>query len=332
MMKFTNRRVAALLVAAGVSWSCVLQGQTVQSLAKVSASLPKYLVATPIKSVVEVPGTDALTDLGDEWNRGFKKFHPEARIQFKAKLTKDVVQGLINGTSILAITARELTPEELRNFQAKFGYQPMRIPVCLDANIVFVHKDNPITSITMEQLDAIYSKSRLGGAKAPAVRWGDLGVRGDLAKRTINAYSRAEGAATRQSFANMVMLKGEFRPGIIDREDTQSLAESILTDPAGIAFSTLTGWYAANKVLPVVPYQGTEPRFPNQDNVTSSRYPMPRLFYAYVNRTPGKPLDPGVNEVLHYILASEGQNDVANVGLLPGPVEFISIALKRLAR
>jgi phosphate transport system substrate-binding protein len=66
--------------------------------------------------------------------------------------------------------------------------------------------------------------------------------------------------------------------------------------------------------------------------VTSSRYPMPRLFYAYLNRAPGKPVAAPVDEALHYILAQEGQNEVADVGLLPGPVEFMSIALKRLSR
>ena len=87
-----------------------------------------------------------------------------------------------------------------------------------------------------------------------------------------------------------------------------------------------------NKTLPVVPYAGTEARYPTQELVTASKYPMPRMFYAYLNRAPGKPVAPPVNEVLHYILAQEGQNEVADVGLLPGPVEFMTIALKRLNR
>ena len=101
---------------------------------------------------------------------------------------------------------------------------------------------------------------------------------------------------------------------------------------AGIAFGPLGSWYAANKILPVVPYGGTDARYPNQDNLTTSKYPMPRLYYVYVNRPPGKPLEPSVNEFLHYILAKEGQNAVADAGLIPGPVEFLAIALKRLSR
>jgi len=82
----------------------------------------------------------------------------------------------------------------------------------------------------------------------------------------------------------------------------------------------------------VVPLRGEDARFPNQENVTTSKYPMPRLYYAYLNRTPGAPLPGPVNEVIHFLLSQEGQNAVADSGLLPGPPEFIQIALKRLSR
>jgi phosphate transport system substrate-binding protein len=184
----------------------------------------------------------------------------------------------------------------------------------------------------MEQLDAIYSRNRLGGAPAAAVVWGDLGVQGELAKRTINAYARAEGTATRSAFGTVCLLGGPYRAGIIDREDSSALAEAVSTDAAGIGFGPMASWFATNKTLPVVPYAATEARYPTQEMVTTSKYPMPRLFYAYLNRAPGQPVPTPVNEALHYILAQEGQNVVADIGLLPGPVEFMSIALKRLAR
>ena len=162
--------------------------------------------------------------------------------------------------------------------------------------------------------------------------WGDLGVQGELAKRPINAYARAEGTATRASFATQTLLKGEYRAGIIDREDSSALAEAVSTDVAGIGFGPMASWFATNKTLPVVPFGTTEARYPTQEMVTSSKYPMPRMFYGYLNRAPGQPVPPAVNEALHYILTQEGQNVVADVGLLPGPVEFMAIALKRLSR
>jgi phosphate transport system substrate-binding protein len=280
---------------------------------------------------LEISGTDAIADLGDEWSKTFTQFQSQGRIVYLPKLTREAVKDLVEGARPLIITARELSTEEMQTFQTKFGYQPMRIPVCLDAIIVFVHKNNPITSISMEQLDAIYSKELRGGAKGPIALWNELKVKGDLGKRPIQAYARTEGS-TRDSFKASVLQGGEYRTGVVPRPDASSLAESILTDEAGIAFGSLASWYAGVKVLPIIPYKATDARAPNQENVTTSRYPMPRLYYAYVNRAPGQPLDPMVNEFLHFLLSSDGQGVVADVGILPAPAEFLTVALKRLDR
>ncbi len=329
--KYTNL-LPGLVVAAILVSPCVVRAQTAQIRAKVPASIPAYQPSVTVKGPIDIPTADELSDLGEEWSSAFKKVHAEANLVFRSQLTRDAIKSFVNGTSPLVLAAREMSPEETQAFQAKFAYMPMRIPVCLDANIVFVNKNNPISSISIEQLDAIYSKSRLGGAKAPALVWGDLGLKGEWAKLPINAYARAEGTATRASFADKAMLKGEFRTGIIDRPDPSALAEAVMTDQAGIAFGTMASWYFANKVIPVVPYHGEDARFPSQEAVTTSKYPMPRLFYAYLNRAPGQPLPPAINEVIHFLLTQDGQNAVADSGLLPGPPEFIAIALRRLSR
>jgi phosphate transport system substrate-binding protein len=326
------RILLTLCMAAALPAVGGLRADTVRVRAKVSEALPHYQPKVTVKGTLEIPLTDALADLGDEWTRGFHRNHPDGNLVFLAKTSKEALSQLVTGASNLVIVAREMDPEETQRFQTHFGYLPVRVPVIMDANIVIVNKGNPITAISMQQLDAIYSRTRLGGAPAPALVWGDLGVKGELAKRTINAYTRADGTATRASIASLVLLNGEFRKGILDREDASDLAEAISTDPAGIAIGPLASWFATNKTLPVMPYRGTEARFPSQEMVTTSRYPMPRLYHAYLNRTPGKPVDPVVGEAVNFILCQEGQNLAAEVGLLPGPPEFITMALKRLNR
>ena len=324
--------VSSFILAAGMSGLGWLQAQTAQVRAKVSTVIPVYEPKTQVKGALDLIGTDALSDLGDEWSAGFRKFHPGSNLIYRPKLTTDAVKNLIDGTTLLIITARVFTADEAQAFQKKFEYMPMRIPVCLDANIVFVNKNNPITSITMQQLDAIYSKTRLGGAKAPALTWGDLGLQGEWAKLPIMTYTRQASSATYASVIEKVALNGELRPDILERPDDSALAEVITTDRAGIAIGTMASWYFANKVLPVVPAHVDNARFPDQDNITTSRYPMPRLYYVYLNRTPGAILPAPVNELIHFLLSLEGQNAVADSGLLPGPPEFLQIAIKRLNR
>jgi phosphate transport system substrate-binding protein len=320
----------ALALAAALPFTGGLMAQSARVRAKVSDALPHYQPRVGIKGTLEIPMTDSISDLGDEWSRGFRRYQPEAKLVFLPKLSKEAIKPLLGGTSNLVIVARELNATELQEFQTRFGYLPIRIPVCIDANIVLVNKENPITSVTMEQLDAIYSRTRLGGAQAPALVWGDLGVKGELAKRPINAYTRGEGTAIRGSIGSLVLLNGEFRNGIIDTQDNSDSAEVVSTDPAAIAIAPLASWYAINKTLAVTPYHGSEARFPTQEMVTTSKYPMPRLYYAYLNRAPGKPVDPPIVEAMDFILAAEGQNLAAEVGLMPGPAEFITMAIKRL--
>lgn len=331
-MGTTLSRIAILLALAAGAATPALRAQTALPRADVSTSLPHYAPSVEVTGTLELPGTDAITDLGEEWGRLFRGYHAGARLIYLPTLTKDAVKDLTEGRRKLVITARELTPEETAGFQAKFGYQPMRIPVCLDAIIVLVHKDNPIKTISMEQLDAVFGQERLGGAKTPAYLWSDLEVRGGFGKRPIKAYARGEGTVTREAFQASVLLRGPYRADVQVRPDASSLAEAILTDETGIAFGSLASWFAGVKVLPVIPYRASDARLPNQANVTSSKYPMPRLYYAYVNREPGKPLDPLVNEALHMILSQEGQGAAADVGILPAPAEFLTIALKRLDR
>ncbi|BDU78053.1 PstS family phosphate ABC transporter substrate-binding protein [Mesoterricola sediminis] len=321
-------RIAAILALAALPQAA----QTAQMRAKVSEALPHYNPTVAVNGAVEIPGTDAISDLGEEWGRLFHQYQPQGRIVYVPKLTKEAVKDLTEGTRPLVITARELSQDEMKAFQAKHGYMPMRIPVCLDAIIVFVHKNNPISSISMEQLDAIFGQERHGGYKEPAATWSDFRVRGDLGKRAIVAYGRGEGTTTREAFQASVLLNGPFKAGVIAKPDASSLAESVITDEAGIAFGSLASWYAGVKVLPVIPYKSSDARLPNQDNVTLSRYPMPRLYYAYLNRAPGAALDPALGEVLHFLLSQEGQGVAADVGLLPAPHEFLTIALKRLER
>ena len=324
--------VSSFILAAGMSGLGLLQAQTAQVRAKVPTTIPAYEPKTQVKGRYDLIGTDALSDLGDEWSSSFRKFHKESNLVYRPKLTGEAFKDLVGGSTLLIITGRLATKDETDAFQTKYQYMPMRIPVCLDANIVFVNKNNPITSITMGQLDAIYSSTKLSGAAAEATVWGDLGLTGEWAKMPIQPYTRQQGSATRASVAEKVLLNGEFNKRVLDRPDDSALAEVITTDQSGIAVGTMASWYFANKILPVVPPNVVDSRFPDQESITTSHYPMPRLYYVYLNRTPGEPLPVAVNEVIHFLLSLEGQNAVADSGLLPGPPEFLQIALKRLNR
>lgn len=307
-----------------------LSQSLIQHQAKVDAAVAEYVVKTPITSEVKVVGSDPLAILFDGWSAGFRRFHPAATLTFTPSTTPPAVKAFVAGTAAVALLARELTTEEAKAFESKYGYPALRIPLCIDASIVFVNRSNPIKRIGMAELDAIYGSKRLGGAEKDILVWGDLGLRGEWARRAIVPYSRERNTAICQLFKDQVLLKGEYRATIKERSDASSVAEAVITDPGAIAFAPIVAWYAANKVIPVVPYQGEEPVPPTQEAVTAGRYPMTRLNYLYLNRAPGKPLPEPVRELAAYLLSRQGQTDVAEAGLFPAPVDLVQMGQKRI--
>jgi phosphate transport system substrate-binding protein len=289
-----------------------------------------YAPRTQVSTEVVAVGSDPLALLFDGWIAGFRKFHPTATVKFTPSTTPPAVKAFIAGEASLALLARELTPEEAKAFETKYGYPALRIPLCIDATIVFVNRSNPLKKITMAELDAAFGTKRLGGAPKDIETWGDLGLRGEWSKRPVTPYSRQKNTAICQLFREQVLLKGECKPTIVERPDAASVAEAALTDPSALAYAPIVAWYGANKVIPVVPYHGEEPIPPTQEAVTAGKYPMTRLNYLYLNRAPGKVLAEGPREFAAYLLSKQGQTDVAEAGLFPASPELVQMGLKRI--
>ena len=303
----------------------------VQMRAIVSPTLPKYAPGQVISEDVKILGTDSLSDCAVEWDRSFRSFHPQGKVSLNPQVSAAAIQGFIQGTSTIVFSARDMSSEEATAFQTKNGYAPIRIPVCMDAIIVVVNKNNPINEISLENLDAIYSSTHLTGTKLPGEAWGELGAKGEWKKRNITPYSREEGAALRSWFGTNVLKKGgKFKETVQSRTDGMGMAEAVVTDPSGIAYSTMQSWFASVKVIPVITQEGKKAEPPTQDAVYAGKYPLVRSFYMFINRAPGKPLAPAYQEFAKYLLSSNGQGTLADTGFIPAPPDFILMGSKRL--
>ena len=125
-------------------------------------------------------GSDTLNNLMTYWAEGFKKKYPNVNIQIEGKGSSTAPPALIAGTAQLGPMSREMKGSEIEEFEKKHGYKPTRIGVALDSLAVFVNKDNPIKSLSLDKVDAIFSKTHKRGG-ADVTTWGQLGVTGKLA-------------------------------------------------------------------------------------------------------------------------------------------------------
>ena len=293
-------------------------------------ALPAYAAERPVAGELKSVGSDSMEPLMALWGEDFKKFHPRVSALFICKGSATAPKALIDGSALMGQMSREMNEQEVAAFQAKFGYAPTRIPVAVDALVVYVNANNPIKQLHMEEIDAIFSTTRRSGAKADLVRWGDLGLGGDWKQRDIQAYGRDENSGTRAFFKEHVMKKGDFKPSVKAFVDQFAVVEAPAVDGGGIGYGPLQYANRMVKGVPVASF-GTD-RFiePTLENIQKATYPLTRFLYLYVNKAPGKALDPVVKEFVRFVLSREGQAGVASFGAVAIPGDFAAMGVGKL--
>lgn len=303
-------KVASLVLAAALCGNGLLA-----QAAKVDPSIPAYSKTSGVSGNVSSVGSDTLNNLMTLWAEGFQKQYPNVRIQIEGKGSSTAPPALISGTAQMGPMSRAMKSSEIDEFEKKYGYKPTAIRVAVDALAVYVHKDNPLQQLTVQQVDAIFSKGRSCGGKAIA-NWGQAGVQA-WANRPISLYGRNSASGTYGFFKENALCKGDFKDSVKEQPGSASVVQGVTADQFGIGYSGIG--YRTSGVKPLKlaakaggTYYGVDP-----EDVYSGHYPLSRFLYIYINKAPNKPLDPLVREYVKYILSQEGQQVVVKDGYLP---------------
>jgi phosphate transport system substrate-binding protein len=294
------------------------------------AQLPPYSPEVPVSGELKSVGSDSMEPLMALWGQDFRKFHPRITTAFICKGSATAPRALIDGSAIMGQMSREMTSQEIEAFQAKYGYAPTRIPVAVDALVIYVNANNPVRHLTMEEIDAIFSTTRKGGAKKDISRWGDLGLGGDWAQRDIQLYGRDENSGTRAFFREHILLKGDFKPSLKAYMDQFAVVEAPGVDGGGIGYGPLQYSNQMVKGVPVAAFRSDRYVEPTLANIQNATYPLTRFLFIYVNKAPGRALDPAVREFLRFALSREGQADVASFGAIGIPADLAAMGAGKL--
>lgn len=328
----------ALYLGCGLPIAGAATSQEVQ----VDPSLPDYVPHQHVAgSMVGYSGMDTVEQMMAAWNAAFRKFHPDARFSV---VQKDGL-GPEDRIALGPHTMEVFHPTDLA-YENAYGYEPFRVKICAAAYIlkshvsaigVYVNKDNPLTSISLRKLDAIFSAERRRGYPADITTWGQLGLTGPWAERPIHLYGFYWRDDVTDYFKKLVMLDAPFKPtyevpgGDMSR-NTPKVAAAIMSalaqDPDGISFGNAS--YMTDQVKTLgLSVKGVVSQFTLTD-VASGRYPLQRYLYIYVNRKPGQPLDPLVKEFLRLVLSRQGQSLVSQDHYLPLPAAIDEQELEKL--
>ncbi|MFW6218331.1 MAG: PstS family phosphate ABC transporter substrate-binding protein, partial [Verrucomicrobiota bacterium] len=145
----------------------------------VDPALPTYEPVSGVSGNLNSIGSDTLNNLMTLWAEGFEAIYPNVKIQIEGKGSSTAPPALIEGTAQLGPMSREMKGSEIDAFEARFGYKPMAVGTAIDALAIFVNKDNPLESISSEEIDSVFSNTyRKGGT--PITEWSQLGIEGSL--------------------------------------------------------------------------------------------------------------------------------------------------------
>jgi phosphate transport system substrate-binding protein len=334
------------------------------------SGLPNYVPKQKLSGTIRVWGSNYITDgsLGGYWEAAFKKYQPEVNLEYHMKTTLAAVPSLIFGVSDLGI-GRKITFPEQELFERYTDRSPIEIDIATGSYDVpgwqpgygvVVHKDNPLTKITMQELDGVFGAERAGGWEGTSWRpnwargpesnirtWSQLGLKGEWADKPINVYgltlryhqaieisdmvlkSSDKWNEHLKIYANFVSKAGKLERGMNDDLSADRYGIGIIAAPTtnlagGDKNATLKILSVAqSEAGPYVPY--------TLDTIHDRTYPLFDRIYAYADREPGKPMNPAVLEFLRFVLSQQGQAEVMRDGkYLPLTAEVAKAELKKL--
>ena len=314
--------VAAVTVAAGYA---VASGPP-----RLDPTLQPYKAVSGVSGNLSSIGSDTLNNLMTLWAEAFQKFYPNAKIQIEGKGSSTAPPALISGTAQLGPMSREMKGTEVDGFEKKYGYKPTPIRTSVDALAVFVNKDNPIKCMTIAQVDAVFSKSRRHGHKDDIRTWGQLGLTGEWASRPISLYGRNSASGTYGFFKEHTLKNGDYKDQVKEQPGSASVVQGVTVDRFAMGYSGIGYATAGVRAVPLAAKDGARCYEADPDNAYAGSYPLSRFLYVYVNRAPGKPLEPLTREFLKLVVSKEGQEVVIKDGYFPIPASIAREELNKV--
>jgi phosphate transport system substrate-binding protein len=330
------------------------------------SDLPLYKPEQRVSGTIREWGSNYFQDsnLNDYWEAAFHKYQPDIKFDYRMRTALEAAPALATGVADLA-ACRLFTFSDEELFERAFNHEPLRIliatgsydvPGWSPALAIVVNKDNPLAKLTMKQLDGIFGAARTGGyqgttwhpeAGRPASEnirtWGQLGLTGKWKGAPIHLYGLNLEYGMARDFQQMVFHGGDkwseslkeyanyAGPDGTLKIAAEQLMMDLANDPFGIGYSGVMFLNPGTKTLAIAERQGA-PAVPlTIETVQNRTYPMLLEVYYYLDREPGKPVDPKLKEFLRFALSREGQEAIVKDGkYLPLTRAAVDEQLKKL--
>jgi phosphate transport system substrate-binding protein len=326
------KRVARLLVTLTTALAIPeLVARAQAQPAELDQGLPAYQrIASVSGGRIQSVGSETMNNMMTAWLTEFQSMYPNVNPEVNPRGSSNAFPALIAGQANLGQMSREPKKSEIADFRARYGYAPLVIPTAIDMVVVWVHEDNPIERITFEELDAIFSSTRLRGARGRAEQWKEFVEDDPLSKRAVLCFGRNAASGTYGYFKQTVLNQGDYGPWVNELSGSSFVAQSIAENPGGIGYSGIGFQTAGVKPLALAVDRAGPYYKPESRHAYSRRYPLSRFLYIILNQDPRQPMDSARRELLKYIFSKQGQRQVVRDGFVPLKADFAKQILRSL--
>ncbi|MCC5849672.1 MAG: phosphate ABC transporter substrate-binding protein [Verrucomicrobia bacterium] len=284
---------------------------------QVDENLPEYKPVPGISGNLNSVGSDSMNNMMTLWAEGFLRMYPNVQVEIEGKGSGTAPPAMIAGTAAFGPMSREMRGRELDAFENANGYPITELPTSIDMLAVYVNKDNPIEGLSLPQVDAIFSSTRRGGLDDAINRWGEAGMTGAWANRSISIYGRNSASGTYGFFKENALFGGDFRDEVKEQPGSSSVVQGVASEINGIGYSGIGYRTPDVRAIALAREHGDDPVPAEAEFAYSGEYPLARFLYVYVNHRPGTELDPLRREFIKYMFSKQGQMDVVRDGYLP---------------
>jgi phosphate transport system substrate-binding protein len=284
-----------------------MKAKRIITLALLAAGLSAAL-AGQARTLIQNKGSDTLVNVAQAWAEAYPEFNPEVAVAVSGGGSGTGIAAMINGTVDIANASRDMKEKEIKEAEAN-GQHPVKHVVGFDALAVFINNNNPITTLSIEQLADIY------GRDPKATKWSDLGVKvPGCDSDEIVVASRQNNSGTYAYFKETVLgKKGKYRTGTLDMHGSKEVVDLVEKTACAIGYSGLA--YATEDVKKVcIAKQAGGPCIaPSVATASDHSYPIARPLFMYTNGEP----QGEIKKYLDWILSDTGQCILLKKGYAP---------------
>ncbi len=317
--------IAALAMLSALVFSGLVWGG--EGRVKIDPKLPAYRPVSGVSGSIKSVGSDTMNNLMTLWAEKFQGHYPGVVVEIEGKGSSTAPTALTAGTSTFGPMSRKMKDKERDTFEKKFGYKATQLATAVDMLAVYVHKDNPINGLSLQQVDAIFSKTRRRGYPRDLKTWGDLGLTGAWKNRPITIYGRNSASGTYGYFKKKALFKGDYKASVKEQPGSSAVVTSIASDISGIGYSGI-GYKTAD--VRAIPLAKRGKKFVPAKVQHVKKYPLARYLWLSVNYKPNSPLDPLRAEFIRHIYSLPGQAVVVKDGYFPISASVATAQLKKV--